>query len=141
MGKYLAIKTANFSEVAVNQVTPTPIEIEVELTPTIISGLAVANGTITPSSTRQFILYYVPIVNGKTYHLQIEWSAPHMMRVGTTSVTPALGVEANMLIEDTTQEYPQGRTTLDYTYVATLNGYLVWNMHITDNVSCEIIES
>lgn len=146
MGKYLLINTADFSNVAVNQVTPTPIQPEHEMEPykTVFGYvMAINTGIIEDQSGGggdAWKLYYVPIETGKQYHLIIEWSSPHLMRVGTLNEIPSLGKQATLLINDTTDEYPSGRNYLDYTYTSQLNGYLLWNIQEPDLMSCIITE-
>lgn len=132
MGKILMFKDADFSAVAVD-VVPTGVT---ELTPTILNSLAIdINGTITSNSA--FAIYYVPMIAGRTYQLKILWSGVHLMRVGKSSSVPALNDTLTLLIN---QEPGHGTTSLDYAYTAKSNGYLVWQMHVADTVSCVIKE-
>ena len=132
MGKILMFKDADFSEVAVD-VVPTGV---IELTPTILNGLAIdLDGTITSNSS--FAIYYVPMIAGRTYQLKILWSGVHLMRVGKSSNVPVLDSTLTLLVN---QEPGHGTTSLDYAYIAESNGYLAWQMHIADTIKCLIKE-
>ena len=138
MGKILVIKEAGFSQVAVKTVTISDVILSKKLTPVILNGLSIGtNGAVGPVSG--WALYYVPIIVGKTYHLQIEWSSKHYQRVGTSSATPVSGSSLTMLVNQVNTA--ESVATLDYTYKAELNGYLAWQMHVEDTISCSIIES
>lgn len=138
MGKFLVIKGADFSQVAVKTVTISDVVFNKNLTPVILDGLSINNnGSV--SSTSGWALYYVPITAGKTYHLQIEWSSKHYQRVGKSSTIPAAGSLLTMLFNQNGTE--QSTAELDYTYKADSDGYLAWQMHVEDTISCSIIES
>lgn len=134
MGKILMFKDADFSAVAVDQV-PTGV---VVLTPVINTGRAInSSGTVT--NTEGWAIYYVPIVSGKLYDLSIVWSSPHYQRVGTSSSIPSVGSTITQLIVNQ-QQQGQATATLALQYTATSNGYLIWQMHIADTISCVIKE-
>ena len=133
MGKILIFKDADWSAVAVDQVSTGVTS----LTPTILEGMAIgSNGKI--SANNAWRVYYVPITAGKKYELKVKWSNAHYQRVGTSTSVPANNTTLSLFINQ--QVTAEATTTLDYIYVANSNGYLAWQMHIADTISCMIKE-
>lgn len=133
MGKILIFKDADWSAVAVGQVSTGVTS----LTPTILEGMAIgANGIITANNAWR--VYYVPITAGKKYELKIKWSNVHYQRVGTSTSVPANNTTLSLFINQ--QVIAEATPNLDYVYTATTDGYLSWQMHIADTISCMIKE-
>ena len=128
-------KDADFSAVAVDQV-PTGV---VVLTPVINTERSI-DASETVINTEGWAVYYVPIVAGRTYNLSIVWSAVHYQRVGVSSVVPSVGVVMDTMLVNQQGGAQYATTTADVSYTAVSNGYLVWQMHVADAVSCVIKE-
>lgn len=132
-------KDADFSAVAVDQV-PTG---KTTLTPTILTGdisLNESGELITNKNTTNWRIYYVPIVAGRVYDLSIVWSQKHYQRVGLSSSVPELGSVLQTMIVNQQGGAQYATTTIDVSYTAVSNGYLVWQMHIADTISSVIEE-
>ena len=127
MGKTLIIKGADFSQVAVEKSW-------VDVTPTIVAGLALNGSTNQVVENSEWVIYCIPMEDGMDYHIYEQWSETRFHRLGIATEIPEAGTTVEYIVNQTAVS--EATYTMDETYHAVSDGYLVWQVRPASLVTC-----